>query len=76
MFDTKKPYNLGVQPRFQLYDVFTLRKPFLHFESRTNPALAKHLAMLIVQNFYKQLEWQMMYHNLLDGALTTRMKRV
>ncbi len=37
MFDTKKSYDLGIQPRF-----------LLHFESRTNPALAIHLAMLFL----------------------------
>ncbi len=28
MFGTKKPYDLGVWPRFWLYGDFTLRKPY------------------------------------------------
>ncbi len=28
MFDTKKPYDLGVRPRFQLYGIFLLQKPY------------------------------------------------
>ncbi len=36
MFDTKKPYNLGIQPRFQPYDVFTLQKLYESGFSRTS----------------------------------------
>ncbi len=36
MFDSKKPYDLGVRPRFRPYDVFTLRKPYESGFSRTS----------------------------------------
>ncbi len=36
MFGTKKPYDLGIQPRFWLYSVFTLRKQYKSGFSRTS----------------------------------------
>ncbi len=42
MFDTKKPYDLGVWPRFQPYDVFTLRKPYKSGFSHTSGNAAWH----------------------------------
>ncbi len=40
MFGTKKPYESGIQPRFQPYDILCLK-------SRANLALAVHLALVI-----------------------------
>ncbi len=40
IFGTKKPYDL-------VYGQGSSCTAFLHFDSRTNPALAVHLAMLI-----------------------------
>ncbi len=65
MFDTKKPYDLGVQPRFRLYDVFTLQKPYEsgysctsgnagHEFAKTQRLVASQSQKLNATNFYDQ----------------------
>ncbi len=50
MFDTKKPYNLGVGPRFQPYDVFTLQKPYESgFSLTSGNAVLDHLDGVITR---------------------------
>ncbi len=46
MFDTKKPYNLAVRPRFQPYDVLTLRKPYESGYSRTSGNAERYILLI------------------------------
>ncbi len=57
MFDTKKPHNSGVWPRFRPYDVFTLRKPYESGFSRTSGNAAQDSTTGYLLQFFPTIFW-------------------
>ncbi len=55
MFGTKKPYNLGVWPRFWLYGIFMFQKPYKSGISRTSGNAARASTVLSVLHLHPRL---------------------